>query len=122
MTGSMDQHGVVQAVGAVTEKVEGFYRACRVQGAHDSQGVLIPAANVQHVMLDPEVLEAVADGHFHVYAVRHIDEAIELCFDQPHAAIHKAVESQLDALVEAWKELQSKDGPVRLPGDRQTGV
>lgn len=117
VTGSMDQHGRVQAVGAVTEKIEGFHRACRVQGETTSQGVLIPAANVQHVMLDAEALDAVSTGRFHVYAVRQLDEAIELCFDQPASVVHAAVESQLDAFATAWKELQGR-GPTAPGPDR----
>ena len=121
VTGSMDQHGAVQAVGGVTEKVEGFYRACRIQGLHDSQGVVIPAANVHTVMLDAEVLDAVNARRFHVYAVQTLDEAIELCFDQPPSAVHAAVESRLDAFVRTWKELQLRDAQARLPGDDKTG-
>jgi lon-related putative ATP-dependent protease len=78
VTGSVDQHGRVQAVGGVTRKVEGFYAVCKARGLTGAQGVVIPATNVRNLMLDEEVVEAVRRGEFHVWAVRTIDEGIEL--------------------------------------------
>jgi len=78
VTGSVDQNGQVQAVGGVTRKIEGFYATCTAQGLTGRQGVIIPAANVHNLMLDREVVDAVRDGAFHVWAVRTIDEGIEL--------------------------------------------
>jgi predicted ATP-dependent protease len=78
VTGSVDQSGEIQAVGSVTTKVEGFFAVCKAQGLDGKQGVIIPAANVRHLMLKPEVAEAVAAGQFHVWAVHTVDEGIEL--------------------------------------------
>jgi len=78
ITGSVDQHGNVQAVGGVTRKIEGFYALCKTRGLTGSQGVMVPAANVQNLMLDDEVVEAARDGRFHVWGVRTIDEGIEI--------------------------------------------
>lgn len=78
VTGSVDQNGQVQAVGGVTRKIEGFYATCKAQGLTGAQGVSIPAANIHNLMLDQEVVDAVRDGKFHVWAVRTIDEGIEL--------------------------------------------
>jgi lon-related putative ATP-dependent protease len=78
VTGSVDQNGQVQAVGGVTRKIEGFYATCKAQGLTGTQGVIIPAANVHNLMLDDEVVEAAREGRFHVWAVRTIDEGIEL--------------------------------------------
>lgn len=78
VTGSVNQRGEVQAVGGVTHKVEGFFRACRARGLTGEQGVLIPRANVRHLMLREDVVEAVRQGMFHIYAVSTIDEGIEL--------------------------------------------
>jgi lon-related putative ATP-dependent protease len=78
VTGSMNQHGEVQAVGGVNEKIEGFYRVCAQTGALQGQGVLLPASNVEHLMLNREVRESVRSGAFSVYPVTRIDEAIEL--------------------------------------------
>lgn len=70
VTGSVNQHGEVQAVGGVTDKIEGFFRVCRDRGLTGSQGVAIPAANLPHLMLSDEVVEAVGEGRFHVWAQR----------------------------------------------------
>jgi lon-related putative ATP-dependent protease len=83
VTGSVDQHGNLQAVGGVTHKVEGFYATCRAQGLTGTQGVLVPVANVRNLVLDEEVVEAVRAGSFHVWAVRTIDEGIELLTGVP---------------------------------------
>ena len=78
VTGSVDQNGLVQAVGGVTRKIEGFFATCKAKGLTGTQGVVIPAANVHNLMLDEEVVAAVRDGTFHVWAVRTIDEGFEL--------------------------------------------
>ncbi len=78
VTGSVNQRGEVQAIGGVNEKIEGFYDVCRARGLTSAQGVLIPAANVQHLMLREDVVEAVAKKKFSIYAVRTIDEGIEI--------------------------------------------
>ena len=83
VTGSVDQHGEVQAVGAVNRKIEGFYATCKAQGLTGRQGVIVPLANVHNLMLDDEVVEAVRDGRFQVWAVRTIDEGIELLTGRP---------------------------------------
>jgi predicted ATP-dependent protease len=78
VTGSVDQHGRVQAIGAVNQKIEGFFDVCRARGLTGNQGVLIPADNVQHLMLRDDVVQAIARGEFHVYALRTINEAVTL--------------------------------------------
>ena len=83
VTGSVNQFGEVQAIGGVNEKIEGFFDICRARGLTGNQGVLIPAANVQHLMLRADVREAVTAGQFQVYAVRSVDEGIELLTGLP---------------------------------------
>jgi lon-related putative ATP-dependent protease len=83
ITGSMDQRGLVQAVGGTNQKIEGFFDVCRIAGLTGAQGVIVPAANLQHLMLREDVLEAVEQGTFHIYAVSTIDEALELLTDVP---------------------------------------
>jgi lon-related putative ATP-dependent protease len=78
VTGSVDQNGNVQAVGGVTRKIEGFFATCKAHGLTGDQGVIVPATNLHNLMLDDEVVEAVAAGAFHVWAVRTIDEGVEL--------------------------------------------
>ena len=78
MTGSVSQRGEAQPIGGVNWKIEGFYKVCKARGLDGAQGVIIPKANVQDLMLKTEVVEAVAAGQFHVWAVGHVDEAMEL--------------------------------------------
>lgn len=78
VTGSVNQHGEVQAVGGISEKIEGFFEVCRQAGELDGHGVLIPAANVEHLMVNPAVREAVAGDRFRIYPVTRVDEALEL--------------------------------------------
>jgi lon-related putative ATP-dependent protease len=78
VTGSVDQHGRMQAIGGVNEKIEGFFDICRARGLTGEQGVLIPQSNVKHLMLRGDVVEACAAGRFHVWPVGDVDEAIEL--------------------------------------------
>lgn len=86
VTGSVNQLGEVQAIGAVNEKIEGFYEICAARALSGEQGVIIPASNVEHLMLRDEVIEACAQKRFHVYAVRSVDEAIELLTGMPAGA------------------------------------
>ncbi|HVO01756.1 MAG TPA: AAA family ATPase [Candidatus Cybelea sp.] len=78
ITGSVDQLGRIQPIGGVNEKIEGFFDVCRQGGLNGSQGVLIPASNVQHLMLRDDVVEACAAGSFRVYPIATIDEALTL--------------------------------------------
>ena len=78
VTGSVNQQGVIQPIGGVNEKIEGFYDVCRVRGLTGTQGVLIPVENVEDLMLRDDVIEAVAAGKFHVHPVAHIEEGIEI--------------------------------------------
>ncbi len=78
VTGSIDQAGAVQAIGGVNEKIEGFFDVCRARGLTGEQGVLIPRANIRHLMLREDVVDAAVQGLFHVWAVGHVDEAVEL--------------------------------------------
>jgi len=76
VTGSVNQHGQVQSIGGVNEKIEGFFNVCRERGLTGEQGVLVPKSNLKHLMLRHEVVQAVRDGKFSIYAVEHADEAI----------------------------------------------
>ena len=83
VTGSVNQNGEVQAIGGVNEKIEGFFDVCKAQGLNGEQGVLIPHANIQHLMLRQDVVDAVTAGEFHIYAVEHIDQGIETLTGMP---------------------------------------
>lgn len=83
VTGSVNQLGRVQVVGGVNDKIEGFFEVCKRRGLDGSHGVVIPRDNVKHLMLREEVVDAVRDGLFHVFAVRNIDEAVTVLTDTP---------------------------------------
>lgn len=83
VTGSVNQYGRVQAIGAVNEKIEGYFDLCQARGLDGEQGVLIPDANVKHLMLREDVVQACADGRFGIYAVSTVDEAIALLTGVP---------------------------------------
>ncbi len=83
MTGAVDQRGRVNAVGGLNEKVEGFFGVCAARGLDGNQGVLLPAANREHLQLADEVVEAVAAGRFHIWAVNSVDQVLELVTDLP---------------------------------------
>ncbi|NQV55476.1 MAG: AAA family ATPase, partial [Rhodospirillales bacterium] len=78
VTGSVDQNGRVQAIGGVNEKIEGFFDICNARGLTGNQGVMIPAANVKHLMLRADVVEACTNGKFAIFAVSTIDQGLEI--------------------------------------------
>ncbi|HTY79068.1 MAG TPA: ATP-binding protein [Candidatus Bathyarchaeia archaeon] len=78
VTGSVNQHGEIQPVGGINEKIEGFYDVCAAHGLTGEQGVIIPAANVRHLMLREDVVEAARAGRFHVHAISTVDEGLAL--------------------------------------------
>jgi len=82
VTGSINQYGEVQAIGGVNEKIEGFFRLCRARGLNGEHAVIIPAANKRNLMLKQEVIDAVAQGLFAVYAVTTVDETLTLLTGQ----------------------------------------
>ncbi len=90
VTGSVDQFGNIQPIGGVNEKIEGFFKYCKVQGLTGDQGVMIPESNVVHLMLDHEVMQAVQEGKFHIWAIRHVDEGIEILTGVPAGKMDEA--------------------------------
>jgi predicted ATP-dependent protease len=83
ITGSMNQHGRVQAIGGANEKIEGFFDICSGRGLTGTQGAVLPADNVRHLMLREDVVAAVAAGRFHVHAIEQIDDALALLTGLP---------------------------------------
>jgi predicted ATP-dependent protease len=86
VTGSVDQHGRIQAIGGVNEKIEGFFDVCKARGLTGGQGVLIPSSNVQHLMLRQEISEAAAAGEFRVIPIDTVDQGMELLTGLPSGA------------------------------------
>ena len=83
VTGSVNQHGEVQAIGGVNEKIEGFFDICAARGLTGTQGVMIPVANTQHLMLRADIVAACRHGQFAIYPVTTIDQGIALLTGQP---------------------------------------
>jgi ATP-dependent Lon protease len=106
VTGAVDQTGRVLAVGRVAEKVEGFYRVCRTLGLTGTQGVVLPKANLPHLTLKEEVVRAVEEGAFHLYAVEEVDEAVELLFGRKAYWVHERVREVL----EHFQRLENGEG------------
>ncbi len=96
-TGSVNQKGEIQAIGGVNEKIEGYFEICKLKGLTGSQGVIIPKQNIQNLNLDDEVVNAVKNGKFHIYAVSTIDEGIEILTGVP--AGRKDVPGTVNAMV-----------------------
>ena len=107
VTGSVDQNGQIQPIGGANEKIEGFFDICRARGLTGDQGVLIPTTNVKNLMLRHDVIEAVEDGKFRIFAVETIDQGIEILTGvpageadsdgvYPDATINALVQAQLD--------------------------
>jgi len=109
VTGSVNQHGQVQAVGGVTEKIEGFFDLCRSRGFTGTQGVFLPASNRRHLMLRDEVVEAVAQGRFHIWHGASVDDVIELLTGQPADELHAAVAARLAEYTETLKALAASE-------------
>ncbi len=81
VTGSVNQKGEIQPIGGVNEKIEGFFEICKLNGLTGKQGVMIPKRNIKNLMLKREVIEAVNNNKFHIYAIAHVDEGIEILTD-----------------------------------------
>lgn len=81
VTGSVSQKGEIQPIGGVNEKIEGFFKICKLNGLTGKQGVMIPKQNIKNLMLSEEVIKAVRDNKFHIYAIEHIEEGIEILTD-----------------------------------------
>jgi lon-related putative ATP-dependent protease len=126
VTGSVDQHGRVQAIGGVNEKIEGFFDVCAARGLTGTQGVLIPESNAQHLMLRADVVEACAAGRFAVFPVRTIDQGIQLLTGRaagerggdgkyPEGSVNRLVEDRLAAFAKA-RQAFGRDAPPEASG------
>jgi lon-related putative ATP-dependent protease len=129
MTGSVNQYGQAQPIGAVNEKIEGFFDVCASSGLTGEQGVIIPAANIQHLMLRQDVVQAVKDGEFRIHAIENVDEAIEFLTEVPAGApdeygryplgsINQLVEARLAELAEVQRSYATPP-PAEDPGSSQ---
>ncbi len=119
ITGSVNQHGEVQAIGSVNEKIEGFFDICTARGLTGDEGVIIPEANRKHLMLRADVIEAAAQGKFRIYSVRHVDQALELLSGQraglpdtsgeyPADSLNGQIQARLTEMLHTRQQLSSE--------------
>ncbi|RKD30086.1 Lon protease family protein [Thermohalobacter berrensis] len=117
VTGSVNQKGLIQPVGGVNEKIEGYYKICKLKGFKGGEGVIIPYQNIKNLMLNEEVVEAVKEGKFTIYAVKTIDEGIEILTGVPAGkkdengyyekeTVNYLVQEKLNELAKVYKEYQ----------------
>ena len=104
VTGSMNQDGDVQPIGGVNDKIEGFFDICEKRGLTGEQGVVIPYSNIKHLMLREDVIEAVKNHQFHIYAAKTADEAMELLMDKDIREIDGAVNERLREVIKIISE------------------
>jgi len=120
VTGSINQHGVVQVVGGINEKIEGFFEVCRVRGLSGNQGVIFPRDNVPHLILREDVIQAVEQGRFHLFAVHSLDEALALLTDltpgerlpsgeYPDGSFNARIERRLRKFLETRRKFARED-------------
>lgn len=125
VTGSVNQHGEIQPIGGVNQKIEGFFKVCRSQGLTGEQGVMIPRRNIGDLVLGSDVLDEVKEGKFHIWAVDYIDQGIELLTGvpagepdadgiYPEGSINYLVNERLEELAEGIKEFE---GSVQEEGE-----
>lgn len=123
VTGSVNQRGEIQPIGGVNEKIEGFFKVCKMKGLTGEQGVMIPQQNVKNLMLNHEVIEAVKNGQFHIYSVGHVEEGIEILMGKKAGKVLKnggftkgsvfdLVDKKLAELAEAPKHGKKKAKPA----------
>jgi predicted ATP-dependent protease len=124
VTGAVNLHGEVLPVDGINEKIEGYFRTCATAGLDGLQGVLIPRRNRRHLMLARRVVEAVAEGQFHVYTVDHVSEGIELLTGwpsglasttgrYPRGSVLGLAQKTLQAYREACQAAQGEPKPTR---------
>jgi len=96
VTGSVDQHGIIQAIGGVNEKIEGFFDICKATGLTGKQGCIIPATNVKHLMLRADVVAAAEAGRFRIIPMETIDQGLELLTGVPTTTTDRKIAARLD--------------------------
>lgn len=129
VTGSVNQSGQVQAIGGVNAKIEGFYDVCKARGLTGEQGALVPISNVRHLMLREDVIQAVAEGKFHIYAVSTIEEGIELLTGSPAGEPDAdgrypegTVYARVQAKLEEYAEKAKKGGKEEEEEEKKKGA
>ena len=115
VTGFINQRGQIQPIGAVNEKIEGFYDVCKEKGITGKQGVIIPHQNTLNLMLRQDVIDAVKERKFHIYPVKTVDQGMEILtgfeagelkengtFEE--STVNYLVDQELDRLAQSWRQ------------------
>ncbi len=133
VTGSVNQRGEIQPIGGVNEKIEGFYKICRLKGLTGDQGVVIPFQNVKNLMLSSDVIEAVKANMFHIYSVKSIDEGIQLLMGvaagkadhegkYPSDSVHYLVNKRLEELARPLKQRAADSDDNDKKGEKRKNL
>lgn len=133
ITGSVNQHGEVQVIGGVNDKIEGFYDVCRARGLSGDQGVLIPKENVKHLMLRHDVVAAVREGAFAIYPISTVDEALELLTGLPagradrdgkfpKGTVNRRIDDRLAELARIRKAFEDHDDKKKAKKKKQKKI
>lgn len=119
VTGSINQRGEIQPIGGINEKIEGFFQVCKARGLTGTQGVIIPHQNIKNLMLREEVVKAVAEGLFHIYPIRTVDEGLEILTGikagerqenglYEEGTVNRLVDSGILQLARTWEEFENR--------------
>jgi predicted ATP-dependent protease len=122
----VNQHGEIQPIGGVNEKIEGFFDVCSARGLTGEHGVIIPASNVRHLMLRRDVVDAVSAGRFHVYPIEHVNEGLELLTGMttarrdesgayPEGSLNRRVELRLREFAAQRRAFANRNGDDDAP-------
>ena len=121
MTGAVNQKGELQPVGAINEKIEGFFEVCRQAGFSGEQGVIIPKSNIENLMLKLKVVQTIKEGKFHIWPITNVDEGIEILTGHPAGkrlkdgsftkkSVHYLVDRRIDELNKNIKQNANPKG------------
>lgn len=113
VTGSVSQKGEIQPIGGINEKIEGFFDVCKIKGFTGNQGVMMPIQNVKNLLLKDEVVEAVKEGKFNIYAISSIEEGLEVLTGKKMQDIDKLVNENLDRYRKSAKDEEEKDNTTK---------
>lgn len=130
VTGSVNQRGAIQPIGGVNEKIEGYFKVCKIKGFNGEQGVIIPHQNVKNLMLDQEIIDAVRENQFHIWAISHVDEGLEILTGRKtgkrtkdgsfeKGTIYALVDQRLQHLAREPRASKNEEKPVK-PASKKT--
>ncbi|MGQ9800859.1 MAG: Lon protease family protein [Candidatus Saccharicenans sp.] len=133
VTGSINQKGEIQPIGGVNEKIEGFYQVCKARGLTGTQGVIIPHQNIKNLMLREEVVKAVAEGRFHIYPIKTVDEGLEILTgvkagerlengQYEEGTVNQLVDSGILQLAVTWQEFEGQTLLTEIEKEGQEGT